>query len=655
MNISLYHKHSYLNKGKLTTIVVAILLLFVTYTATAAYHYEPDKTPENVQKKAVIIKHDARLFNDATGFRGSSAQFMHIYFLMKPTRHTRFSFRKKYDQGNRVAVSVRPYKTDRPDGWLDKKSFVKWNTLQMIKLEPQSGRKLAKIFKNRYCAKLFGKKGKVKRGCKVLGTEPNRFTSKTNFQLLIPVFQKRRKTYQGGFIRVYEKDSAVKAAHASLKMPTPSRLHRHRLGYDIVFVVDKLKSHFTPAMEVLETIIKLMQQSVSKGKDMPLRIGVLFYRHRGDRNRNSSCVRGYLTKWGQHLTADVNRVIDALASEKPDTCYDEHKNDAVLDALNRVVSGTQWKDNHFKSIILVGDAPPYPVYDRKNPMRLSVYQINKRALKKNIRIITFKLGNDDKAFRKLALDTAATNRGQYYNIPISTGNIQMFKHNLLKAITNEWQMLEIAQSMVDNSRSENTQAKHRNLTDIVRLDNQALLSKYKMTQYQALIIQARLPDTTEATVVAPEFVKGWIPQEIQNQSAVGEFIFMDKFNLKTLTNALGRIAKAALIGSEDGSMAFIRSIRHVLAAQTRVPANRLFRSGESLAGTLKKAKILPFRTDILTFTAQEVNTWKPTDYRRINTVLNEKVNILVEFMGNPKNSHYFGNTRHFYVPRAFFP
>ena len=405
-------------------------------------------------------------------------------------------------------------------------------------------------------------------------------------------------------------------------------------------------------MEVLQTVIKLMQQSVSNGKDMPLRIGVLFYRPRAD--RNASC-QGYLTKWGQHLTTDVNRVIDALASEKEDTCSDEHKNDAVLDALNRVLGSTQWKDNHFKSIVLVGESPPYPVYDRKNPMRLNVYRINQRALKKNVRIITFKLGNENRAYKKLALDTAATNRGRYYNIPISKDDIQLFKQNLLKAMTDEWRLLEIAQSMVNYSSNENTQERPRESRDMVRLDNQALLKKYNITQYEALIIQARLPNTAKATVVAPEFVKGWIPQEIQNQLAVDEFIFMDQFSLKTLTNALGRIAEAALIGSQDGSMAFIRSIRHVLAAQTRVPANRLFRSGESLTGTLQKAKILPFRTDILTFTAQEVNTWKPADYRRINTILKEKVKVLAEFMGNPKNSHYFGHTQHFYVPRDFFP
>ena len=220
MNIPLYQKHSHLSNVKNTTILVTILLLFVTDT-TAAYHYDPDKTPENVQKKAVIIKHDASLFNDATGFRSSSAPFMHIYFLMTPTRYTPFYLKKKYEQGNRVAVSVRPYKTGRPDGWLDKNAFVEWNTLQMIKLERQSGRKLANIFENRYCAQLFGKKGQVKRGCQVLGTEPNRFTSTTDFQLLIPVFQKRRQIYQAGFIRVYEKESAVMAAHESLKMPTP--------------------------------------------------------------------------------------------------------------------------------------------------------------------------------------------------------------------------------------------------------------------------------------------------------------------------------------------------------------------------------------------------------------------------------------------------
>jgi hypothetical protein len=642
---------SSLSKSQLITLV-AILFFFVTGTATAL-SYEPDKTPENVQKKAVIIKHDAKLFKRKNGPYGKKVEFMQLYFLLKSKSTRQRLYYRKKSHHLRVPVSKQPY-TDHPDGWLDTNSFVEWNTLQMIKLEPQSGRKLAKIFEKRHCARLFGKYGRVSRGCQVLGSEPNRFTSDTDFQLLIPVFKKIRRNYEGGFIRVYEQDSTVSAAPASLKRqrPTYRRSQKHRLGYDIVFVVDSnlhMGEYFVQTKEALQAFIKQIKESVNgQFKEISLRIGVLFYRNRAPR-LNTCSNRGYLTKWGQHLTENVNNVIKALASKAEKSCSDEQQYEAVLDGLNRVISSSSWESNHFKSIILIGDKPPYPVYDRNNPMRLSVYLINKRALKKNIRLITFKLGRDHRDFKRLALDTALKNKGRYYTIPLD--NHQKFQENLSTALTNEWRMLTIAQSVLD--RKTRTGKPDQEGVDL--LAEQDFLKKYNLTQYETLIIQARLPNTLDANAVVPEFVKGWMPQEIQNQLAVDEFIFMDKFRLKTLINTLGSFAEAALIGSQDGGLAFIRSIRHVLAAQTRMPANRLFRSGETLNSTLKKAKILPFRTDMLTFTAQEVNTWKPDDYRRINTILKEKVKVLGEFIGNPKNIHHFGKMPHFYVPRVFFP
>jgi len=635
--------------------LVTILLSFVTHTATASY--EPDKTPENVQKKAVIIKHDAQLFKSPSRGRGEDTKFMQIYFMMAPAkkrRHSRYRRRSgRSTTARRVPVSKHPYQTGQPDGWLDKDSFVEWNTLQMIKLEPQSGRELANIFENRHCADLFGKYGRVYSGCRVLGEEPNRFRSHSDFQLLIPVFKKIRKSYQGGFIRVYQKDNTISAA--PVKNAPRSKIGR--IGYDIVLVVDSTSSmgrYFVQTTEALQAFIKQIQQSVNDtDQQTPLRIGVLFYQGRED--RTSSCRLDYLTQWGEHLTSDIDNVINALAAEKKAACQRENKHSAVLDGLNRVLHETIWKNNHFKSIILVGNTPPYPVYDRKNPMRLSVYQTNKIARQKNIRILTFKLGRDDKAFKRLALDTVATNQGRYHNIPLSTkkNKTVTFKDQLLNVMTEEWQMLAIAQNMVD-FQTDKSSARQSKQSDLLK--DPTFRQKYHLTKYEALIIRARLPKTGSTNAVeAPEFVKGWIPEEIKTQLAVGEFIFMDKFSLTKLTNALGNLAQATLIGQQEGGMAFLRTVRNVLAAQTRVPANRLFRSGESLAGSLQKANILPFRTDILTFTAQEVNTWKPQDYIRINTILKEKVKVLGEFLANPRNIHYFGNTPHLYVPRAFFP
>jgi hypothetical protein len=637
-------------KTSVSLSLVAISLTLVTHTATASY--EPDNTPENVQKKAVIIKHDAQLYKSSNGGRGEDAPFMEIYFMMTEKRN-RYRFNRRSFSGSRVPVSKQPYKSGYPEGWLDKDSFVEWNTLQMIKLEPQSGRELASIFTNRHCADLFGKYGRVYSGCQVLGEEPNRFLSGNQLQLLIPVFQKVRNSYQGGFIRVYQKDNTVTATPDD---NTSSTQERSRIGYDIVFVVDSTSSmgqYFVQTTEALQDFIKQIQKSVNDPiQKTPLRIGVLFYRGRED--RISLCSLEYLTKWGQHLTANIDEVINALAAEKEANCSlsdDQHA--AVLDGLHRVLYETQWENNHFKSIILVGNTPPYPVYARKNPMRLSVYLTNKIARQKNIRILTFKLGQDDKGFKRLALDTVAANQGRYYNISVDSkqNHSVTFKDKLLNAMSEEWQLLTIAQNMVDfqTDKSSNRQQSLDPLSD------QTFRQKYNISQYEALIIRARLPKTTGNMAEPPEFIKGWIPEEIKNQLVVGEFIFMDKFSLTKLTNTLGNLAQATLIGQQEGGMAFIRTVRNVLAAQTRVPAYRLFRSGESLAGSLQKANILPFRTDILTFTAQEVNTWKPQDYIRINTILKEKVKVLGEFMANPRNIHYFGKTPHLYVPRAFFP
>jgi len=636
MKNPIYHWHSSLIK-RITR--VAILLFFVT-PITMAYQYKPDQTVENVQKKVVITKHDAQIFRRVLDRRGKKAPFMQVYFLMKPK------------VAGRIPVSFRPFKTGRPDGWLDKKSLVEWNTLQMIKLESQSGRKLAKIFEKKYCADLFGRYGREYKGCRALGEEPNRFASNNDLQLLIPVFQKSRHSYQGGFISVQQKESVVTAS--SSKTTTRRQvLGKPRLGYDIVFVIDShgSKSVSSPTKNVVQTFIKQIQESLKndKFKNMPIRVGLLFYR--GRRDRKTSCNMGYLTKWGQRLTRNMNRVVKALTYEKGNNCSPKkNEPEAVLDALNRVLYDTPWDEKHFKSIILVGEHPPYPTYDPRNPMRLKVDVINKRALRKNVRILAFKLGEHDESFKKLALNTAEKNKGRYLHIP-QKDHIQLFKENLLKAMTNEWQMLTIAQHLIDD-KSNLSQKQGK---DVDQLDDQTFLKTYNLTQYEALVIRARLPNTMQTSQVIPEFVKGWIPQEIQRQSVVGEYIFMDKFSLKKLINTLSDFVEATLIGYQEGGVAFINTIQNVLAAQTRVPTHRLFKSGESLQGILKKANILPFKTDILTFTAQEVNTWKPSDYIRINTILKEKVKVLAEFMNNPRNLHYFGKTPHLYIPKAFFP
>lgn len=613
--------------------MVLTALICITQIATA---YEPDKTPENIQKKAVITQHNVTLFKKATGDEGNQASFMQIYFMMKPAMN------------NRVPISISPYKTGEPDGWLDQSSFIEWNTLQMIRLEPQSGRKLVKIFENQECAELFGDDGQDHSGCQVLGEEPNRFTYNTDLQLLIPVFEKGRNSYQGGFIRVYETGSKTKVAPQTQIQTEPTT--SKQLGYDIVFVVDSTASmgqFFAPTTEVIQTFIKHIKKLVQGGElqDMPLRIGVLFFRDRI--GFNFLCGSYYISKWAQKLTTNTDLAIQKLVSEKEANCSSQGIPEAVLDGLDRVLNEAKWADNHFKGIILIGDAPPHSVNSEKNPRKLTVEQIIQLATEKNIRILSFKLGEDEQAFKDFALKTAAANLGRYRSIPQS--DISVFKTSLFDAMKEEWKLLEAGNAVISTVQNNQT----TNAADII--DDPKFRQKYHIDQYEALIIRARLPATNSTSQIVPEFVKGWVPQTIQKQLAAGEFIFIDKSRLTILISILDSIAEAAMIGITDGGDAFITIVRSVLAAQTKIPPHQLFHSGESLSSSLKKANILPFKTDILTFTSQEIATWKPEDYERINTIIKEKIKLLREFKANPTNSHMFGRISHLYVPKAFFP
>jgi hypothetical protein len=606
------------------TYIVATLLLGMMHSTAA---YEPDKTPENVQKKAVIITHDARLFKQASDNSSvGQAPFMEIYFMMKPAR------------GNRIPVSKRAYKKGSPDGWLDRNSFVEWNTVQMIQLEPQSGRKLAKVFETQACAELFGRTGQDSGGCQPLGEEPNRSRTQANIRLLIPVFEKTRKSYQGGFIRVNQTGSSVKAD------PTRPSLSRKPkvMGYDIVFAVDSTGSmgkYFAPTMKVLQSFAKHIQGLVQSGEvKMPLRIGLLFYRDRLRRPEACTAEHYYLNKWENRLTENIQKVIQTLGKAKEATCSSEDHPEAVLDGLHRILQDTQWRDNYFRVIVLVGDDAPHSIDSPKNPMRLAAPQIIKEAGKKQIRFLSFKLGSNEQTFKDLALQAKERkNKGRYANIP--KNNLQQFEADLLQVMIREWGLLRAA----NKAMVEGTQV----------LDDPNVRRQYDLTGLDALIIKARLPSDQASQV--PKFVKGWIPQDIQNQLAVSEFIFMEKLHLSLLINTLESIAASAETASLEGAEAFIEQVKLALAIQAKVDSHHLFHSGESLNSILQKANILPFKTDILSFTAEEVGYWKPRNYKRINMILDEKVTLLREFLQAPVHVRKFGGKTYFYVPRAFFP
>lgn len=602
---------------------------------------EPDKTPEDIQKKAVVIKYPSvKLFKQITGDTGEEAPFMQLYFIMKP------------EMNGRIPVSKSPNKTGEPDGWLAKDSFIEWNTVQMIQLEPQFGRKLAKIFDTLPCANFFAKDGEVAAGCQELGSEPSTWGDKKfeNQKLLIPVFAKENEAFQGGFIRILEGRKSVKA------IPEPKTL-----GYDIVFVIDStanMSQYFNPTAEAVQEFVKekFSEFTASEGGQKvktPLRLGVLFYRDRPDSEaaKDPSCEGSYVTQWRQELTEQIDSIVNALKNETEGCGGDEPE--AILDALNRVIIDTKWQDNSFRAIILVGDAPAHGIDKvEKNPMKLDVATINKQAEEKNIRFLNVKLGEEDATtFKSLALATTAQNRGRYISVP--KGNTRTFKQTLLDILRQEWAMLVGVVKIKTDLETGKTKIPTYSESNPDFLSSD-FLKKYGLNEYGALIIQARLPATADPSQVLPDFMKGWVPEKIQGRLVASEFIFMDKSRLKIMTNTLDNIAEAALVGDKEGADAFISTVQNALASQLSMLPGDIFRSGETLDGILKKANILPFKTTVLVFSAQEIQTWKAPDYQRLNTILSEKVKYLRELSQNATAVHMFGDRPHLYVPRAFF-
>lgn len=634
---------------------ILLLLLFASLVAHSVMASEPDKTPEDIQKKAVITKYPSvKLFKQNSGDAADKADFMETFFIMKP------------EMNGRIPVSKAPNKTGEPDGWLVKDSFIEWNTVQMIQLEPQSGRKLAKVFDTLQCAQLFAKEGISPSGCQELGSEPNAWADKgkksENQRLLIPIFSKEgsgnNSSYQGGFIRVFEKGSSVKTV--SETTATSSKSPIKSLGYDVVFAIDStgsMSKYFTPTVETLQEFIKKTVHEFSGEESQkintPLRMGVLFYRDRSDAesSKDPNCINSYVTQWRQELTEQIDSVINALKNENEGCGGDVPE--AVLDALNRVITDTKWQDNSFRAIILVGDAPAHGIDSiEKNPMKLSIADINKQAEEKNIRFLTIKLGEDDvSTFKALAVEATPQNKGRYQSI--STGEAEAFKQSLLSTITNEWKMLISTVRIAIDTESGETKVSASDRKGSFL--SPEFLEKYKLSPYEALIIEARLPDTTDSSSALPDFLKGWLPEKIQDKLIASEYIFIDTSTLKVLTNILDNVAEAALIGDTEGADAFISTIQHTLASQLKVSSSEVFKSGETINDILRKANILPFKTTTLVFKPEEIQAWKESDYKRLNQILGDKVKYLRELQQNAAARRMFGDKPHLYVPRAYFP
>jgi hypothetical protein len=261
-----------------------------------------------------------------------------------------------------------------------------------------------------------------------------------------------------------------------------------------------------------------------------------------------------------------------------------------------------------------------------------VESINQSASEKNIRFLTFKIEDkDSKEFKELAFSTEAGRRGRFRIV--AKGDISQFEQDLQKALLEEWSTVVKVQSL--SSRK----GVPFNLSPSKR-------KEWNITDYEYPIILSNFHRP---------FVMGWVPQKVKGKPIVGEYVFMRKSDLKIFINNLDSINISFADGQSEGGEMVIGTIRNTLATQLKLNPSDIFRPEESLGELLRKAYALPFRSEILSITKEQINTFKPSDFQKINDTLSEKVKYLREFSDNPQNFHDMGGVPYLYVPRAFFP
>ena len=589
--------------GNVWSQVVAIVFACIIPLAIAEA-LQLDMATHDIPKKALIIKHDAKLFKSDSSTEFEVAPFIQLYFLMTP------------EKNNRVPVSKTFSKEKiEPDGWLEKDVFVEWNTIQMMNFEPQMGRDRVKIYESSECASEFGKLGKTTTAeCVLLGEEPEK---NPQSRLLIPIFQRQAENYHGGFIRLPKKNGDKEDKGEA--EPT-------LLGYDLVLVVDStlsMEKYFLPTLQVLQAFIQVIQGDMETEVATPFNIGLLFYR---DRKQWYDCSMEYLTQWAQPLTPNTEKVMEALDSATTTTCDSEDVPEAVFDGIYRAIVDTPWKKGHFKTILLIGDAPPN---FEKNPMNFTVSSLTELADKKSIRFLTFKIGDiidiGFREFEALANQREAAFNGRYRHIIRS--DIEQFETNLMDALITEWELFEKTLIFAEKGT----------------------LDSLSISAYELPIIIAQLKQDKR------DFVKGWIPSKVKNKKVIGEYLFMRKIALKLRILIIESIVTAVDAGLADGATAFLDTVRQTLAVHLKMKAEEIFSGSETLGEILQKAKLLPFKTDLLLFTPEEVNTWKPADYEKINQSLTEKLRLLREFENNPNHLRLFEGVPYLYVPKRYFP
>jgi Mg-chelatase subunit ChlD len=176
---------------------------------------------------------------------------------------------------------------------------------------------------------------------------------------------------------------------------------------DVVFVLDttgSMSGLINAAKEKIWSIASTMAQTEPAPE---IRIGLVAYRDRGD---------AYVTRITD-LSTDLDSIyaqlMDFEAAGGGDT--PESVNQALHDAVNRI----SWRngDNVYKTIFLVGDAPPHMDYQDDVKYSRSL----KKAFHKDIVVNTIQAGNQSST-RRVWQKIADLGEGDYFQVGQDNGN-----------------------------------------------------------------------------------------------------------------------------------------------------------------------------------------------------------------------------------------
>jgi hypothetical protein len=589
----------------------------------AAETLSVSRTPDGIQRKAVVTSGQGRLFETASGSSGVAVSMTDVFFILEGA-----------GAGSRTPVSKSP---DSPevDGWLDNDSFAAWDTSLAIDFAPRGAGRRAEIFDSSRCA-ILSRSGAAPL-CKPAGVEPETMRKSGGRTMLVPVFGKEGEgpstVYEGGFVRVTPGGADQLGALPS---------SRKGAGYDLVLVMDSTSGNGGPFFKATRDAIEdFVSQAVADvGQEEvreSIRIGLLFYQ---DRKIGTECTLDYLTQWRVQLSAtsgieSIDAVKAALAKEQEATCGSDEAEEAVFDGLIRALQDTDWKDGTFRVIALIGDADPHwdtsaAHYEKKNPMHFTVRDIQRKADEKNVRFIATRVADATESttqFEPLAMDRAQQALvGRFNRVADPIQLRQALAASLLK----DWR-------------------------DIVKTERALVTgtSRSAVPTFDHLVIVGT-PDAAPAPGGAA-FFRGWVPQEILGKTVMNPYVFMTAARAGNLIRVIDQLAGQLEGGQAQASEVFMDILRNVVAADLNVSPDEAFSSGETLAGLLRKAKILPFETGILRFTATEINQWHSEDYLRVINIVRERNEALREYVSAAGRVTRFGEVNCYFVPLELMP